>query len=112
MALKSCPDCDRQVSESAELCPHCGLVSPVPSHNNGSSDEPKRYISEWYKSLIWVMLAVLVIIAICFSVNFWLPVILIILFFIIFWRLITTMVIFAAIAYVVVHLAIYFITGG
>ena len=29
MALIPCPDCNRQISESAISCPHCGLPRPL-----------------------------------------------------------------------------------
>ena len=28
MALVTCPECKKEVSDSADACPHCGFVNP------------------------------------------------------------------------------------
>jgi predicted amidophosphoribosyltransferase len=37
VALVNCPDCNRQVSEAAPLCPNCGRpIAKVPFHSNAA----------------------------------------------------------------------------
>jgi hypothetical protein len=36
MALRSCPDCERQVSARAPTCPHCG--APIASDSIASAE--------------------------------------------------------------------------
>jgi hypothetical protein len=43
MALKPCRECGRQVSTSAETCPHCGIRSPVASSGKGSSGKGDQH---------------------------------------------------------------------
>ena len=40
MALINCPECDRQISDQAPQCPHCGFASqPAPATAPASEDE-------------------------------------------------------------------------
>ncbi len=40
MALIKCPECDKDVSDSAEICPHCGYrLKPAPNNMAVADDE-------------------------------------------------------------------------
>ena len=41
MALIKCPECDKQISDKAESCPHCGYSlekRPSSNHNNNKTN--------------------------------------------------------------------------
>ena len=46
LAIIQCPECQRQVSDKAPLCPHCGVKI---SNSDGLFDRPKKWLPKNYK---------------------------------------------------------------
>jgi DNA-directed RNA polymerase subunit RPC12/RpoP len=47
MALISCPECNKQVSEKAPQCPHCG--SPIATKGKkNDKEEPMSGVANWF----------------------------------------------------------------
>ncbi|MDC7218101.1 MAG: zinc ribbon domain-containing protein, partial [Spirochaetales bacterium] len=57
MALVTCPECGKSVSDSAEACPHCGFVNP-----GNSSVLPGRKKSKG--CLFWIVVGLIIFFAI------------------------------------------------
>lgn len=69
MALISCPQCGKQISDKAPRCPHCGLdlsVSPVPQENNTPTTPKKKTKKVWIAVVAGLMGVVLVVAALWF----------------------------------------------
>ena len=44
MALIKCPECGKQISDKAEMCPHCGINLKIEEILHGDSEEIKEDI--------------------------------------------------------------------
>jgi hypothetical protein len=46
MALTSCPECRREVSDRAPVCPHCGCPISGSGQRESRQEEPQRVVHE------------------------------------------------------------------
>lgn len=81
MALIECPDCKRQVSDSAPVCPGCGRpvavaalpTGPTPtiaSIAEGSAPTPPQNNGGCIKAILYMALVALVLVAALFGLSF------------------------------------------
>lgn len=62
MSLIKCPECKKEVSDSAESCPHCGYgIKPKPEVKK---EEPKKSGPGCFTILIWTVLIIIGILVI------------------------------------------------
>lgn len=70
MALITCPECGKQVSDSAEACPHCGypikkkLSEAVPDNSNQTESDPKTPKQKNTKKIIIIAAALIAVVAV------------------------------------------------
>ncbi|MFZ5940279.1 MAG: zinc ribbon domain-containing protein [Bacteroidota bacterium] len=69
MALINCPECNKEVSNSAKTCPHCGFELIVPIKNKPYSTEIKSKKSNGCIGLLILGVLIFIIIAIIFSTK-------------------------------------------
>ena len=60
MALIKCPECEKQMSDKAEKCPHCGYAPEKKTVVENSSNAVKNLKGKWNNKYLLIILVVLV----------------------------------------------------